>query len=150
MKRLSLLLFSWTLASCSAIAQSVPTKDSVLIKVDTALPKMEFLTKYHDFGKIKKGATPTYTFEFTNTGEGVLDIEIVSGCDCTDLDYTQKPVKKGEKGFVKATFNSNRAEPDEVNIGKPVNKVVTIVLKNTYPNGYPIVDELKFDVQIDN
>ncbi len=151
-----LILFfviSATAAFPLAAQQPLPT-DTVITKQDTAkkpdpMPKMDFTAKYHDFGKIKKGDRPTYTYEFTNNGEGVLDIEIVTGCDCTELEYTEKLVKPGEKGFVKATFNSNRAEPEEIGIGKPVNKVITIVLKNTYPNGYPIVDELKFDVQIE-
>ena len=147
--RFSILAFLLA-TSLGMTAQNAPVGDTASVKKLEPMPKMNFKTKYYNFGVIKKGDKPTFVYEFTNTGLGVLDIEIVSGCDCTELDYTQNKVKPGESGFVKATFNSNRAEPDEIGIGKPLNKTITIVLKNTDQRGYPMVDELKFDVQVEN
>ena len=58
-------------------------------------------------GKMKKGDKKTFDYVFTNTGTEVIEIEIVSGCDCTTLDWTRKPIKPGEKGKVNVIFDSN-------------------------------------------
>jgi hypothetical protein len=111
------------------------------------IPVMSFDSKTFDFGKIKTGDKPTHIFNFTNTGTQSLEISIVSACECTELEYTEKTVKPGEKGFIKATFNTLKAEPEDHK--KPLKKDITIVLKQTHPkSGYPLVEELKFDVFI--
>jgi hypothetical protein len=111
------------------------------------IPVMAFDNKTFDFGKIKTGEKPTHIFNFTNTGTLPLDISVVSACECTELEYTEKTVKPGEKGFIKATFNTLKAEPEDHK--KPLKKDITIVLKQTHPkSGYPLVEELKFDVFI--
>lgn len=110
-------------------------------------PVMTFSTKYVNFGKIKTGDKPSQTFEFTNTGNADLDIDLVSGCDCTELDWTRSTVKPGQKGFVKAIFNTVKAEKEDHK--KPLTKYVTIILKQINPkNDAPINDEVKFDVFI--
>jgi Protein of unknown function (DUF1573) len=112
-----------------------------------AMPKMNFKEKTFDFGKVKTGDKPTHTFEFENTGNADLDISLVSGCDCTEIEWTTTTVKPGERGFVKATFNTTRAEPEDHK--KPLKKDMTIILKQTYPkNDYPIIEELFFTVEI--
>lgn len=63
----------------------------------------------HDFGDIDKGSIASYEFEFTNTGNQPIVISKVQpSCGCTVSSFTRKPVKPGEKGKVKATFNSNK------------------------------------------
>jgi hypothetical protein len=127
----------------------VDTPAPKMVVKDTSAPKkgaiMTFDTKYFDFGKLKIGDKPSHTFNFVNTGDEDLEIEVVSGCDCTEIEYTQTVVKPGGKGSIKAIFNTNKVEHDE--IGKVLNKDMTIVLKNKYPNSeYPMVEQLKFDV----
>ena len=108
---------------------------------------MTFDKKLHDFGNIKMGDKPSVTYTFTNTGNAPLDIDIVSGCDCTQLDWTRTTVQPGEKGEVKAIYNSNRAEVDDHK--KRLDKYIDIILKQVSPpNGYPIVESLKFNVFI--
>jgi Protein of unknown function (DUF1573) len=110
-------------------------------------PVMTFSTKYVNFGKIKTGDKPSQTFEFTNTGNADLDIDLVSGCDCTELDWTRSTVKPGQKGFVKAVFNTLKAEKEDHK--KALTKYVTIILKQiNAKNNAPINDEVKFDVFI--
>ena len=38
----------------------------------------------------------------------VIEIEIVSGCDCTTLDWTRKPIKPGEKGKVNVILTQRK------------------------------------------
>ena len=111
------------------------------------MPVMTFDIKLHDFGTIKMGDKPSITYNFTNTGDIPLNIDIVTGCDCTELDWTRTTVAPGEKGFISARYNSNKAEEDDHK--KPLTKFVDIILKETHPsNGYPLVESLKFTVFI--
>ena len=111
------------------------------------MPVMTFDIKLHDFGTIKTGDKPSITYNFTNTGDIPLNIDIVTGCDCTELDWTRTTVAPGEKGFVSAKYNSNKAEEDDHK--KALTKFVDIILKETHPsNGYPLVESLKFTVFI--
>ncbi len=111
------------------------------------IPIMVFDKTTIDFGKIKTGERPTVTYNFTNTGTAPLDIDIVSGCDCTDLEYTRATVQPGEKGFVTATFKSDKAEAEDHK--KPLKKYVDIVLKQIHPkSGGPISASLTFFVHI--
>ena len=111
------------------------------------IPVMTFDKKLVDFGKIKMGETPSTVYTFTNTGDAALDIDIVTGCDCTELDWTRSTVAPGEKGFISAKYNSNKAEEEDHK--KQLEKFVDIILKQTHPsNGYPLVESLKFKVFI--
>ena len=110
-------------------------------------PIMKFNSKFTNFGKVKTGDMPAITYDFVNTGDTPMDIEICSGCECTEIDWTRTTIQPGEKGFVKAVFNTVKAEKDDHK--KQLTKYVDIILKQTHPsNGYPIVETVKFDVFI--
>ena len=67
---------------------------------------MTFEKETVELGRNEKGINALLTTYFTNTGTEVIEIEIVSGCDCTTLDWTRKPIKPGEKGKVNVIFDS--------------------------------------------
>ncbi|WP_423147130.1 DUF1573 domain-containing protein [Rubrolithibacter danxiaensis] len=70
-------------------------------------PEFKFETETHDFGKIPQGKPVSYEFKFTNVGDQPLIISAVEPtCGCTVADYTKTPVKKGEAGNIKLTFNA--------------------------------------------
>ena len=64
-------------------------------------------------GKVKKGEKKTFKYTFTNTGEETVEISIVSGCDCTTLDWTRGKIKPGEKGIIDVIFDSTEKEASE-------------------------------------
>jgi phage tail tube protein FII len=112
-----------------------------------AMPVMTFKTKKTDFGNIKMGDKPVFTYEFTNTGTQPLDIELVDGCSCTELDWTRTTVKPGEKGFIKALYNTLKAEPEDHK--KPLDKSINVVLKQRHPKtDYALFETLTFKVMI--
>lgn len=78
----------------------------VIVNAQTAKPaEFKFDTETHDFGKVTLNKAVTHTFNFTNVGDAPLIIsKIETTCGCTVGEYTQTPVKKGEKGFVKVTL----------------------------------------------
>ena len=113
--------------------QTAPN-DSGIVYNSVGHPVMTFEKSLHDFGKMKKGETKSFTYKFTNTGDTDLNIEIVSACDCTSLEWPEgKIIKPGGKGEIKATFNSTKES-----LGENL-KTIDIVA-----NTDPIIVEVKF------
>ncbi len=102
------------------------------------VPVMQFTKRYVDFGKVKKGEKRYHTFEFVNRGTVDLVIETATACECTTVDYSTKPVKPGEKGYLKIVFDSTEKEVNET-------IDIDILLQNNEPDtGNPIMEMLRF------
>jgi hypothetical protein len=66
----------------------------------------------HDFGKIAQNNPASVTFTVKNDGKGPLIITAArSSCGCTIAEYTKEPIKPGDSGIVKATYNAAHAGP---------------------------------------
>lgn len=102
-----------------------PKKTSVNVAAEQANEKyaeIKFDTLTHDFGSFpEKDAVVSCEFGFTNVGTAPLIIhQVIASCGCTSPEYTEKPVKPGERGSIKVTYNGK---------GKflgPFRKVVTV------------------------
>lgn len=72
-----------------------------------AQAKIQFETYTHDFGTFNESqGVQKYTFVFTNTGDKPLVInQAIASCGCTVAEYTRTPVKPGEKGQVRVSYN---------------------------------------------
>jgi peptidoglycan-associated lipoprotein len=76
--------------------------------------EMKFDKKIVDLGVVKKGDKKEMVFNFMNTGNQPLEIEMVSSCECTTLDWpVGKVFKPGEKGSIAAIFDSSEKEVGE-------------------------------------
>ncbi len=74
---------------------------------DGKYPQMSFYEKEFDFGGINQGDKVEHTFTFENTGEADLIIsDARASCGCTVPEYSKDPIKPGEEGKLKVTFNS--------------------------------------------
>ncbi|MFQ5906527.1 MAG: DUF1573 domain-containing protein, partial [bacterium] len=61
----------------------------------------------HNFGRLLEGQSATHTFRFQNVGDKSLVIDKVSTtCGCTAALVSDSIIDPGEKGEIKATFNS--------------------------------------------
>jgi hypothetical protein len=61
----------------------------------------------YNFGTIKQGDVVNHEFTFVNVGKEPLVItESHGSCGCTVPQWPKEPIKKGEKGTIKVTFNS--------------------------------------------
>jgi hypothetical protein len=77
------------------------------IPADGKYPVITFKEDEHDFGTIKQGDKVVHDFEFKNTGEADLTITSARGsCGCTVPEYPKTPIKVGEAGNIKVSFNS--------------------------------------------
>lgn len=68
---------------------------------------MVFKAEEYNYGTIKQGESVTHEFTFVNNGKDDLIITNAQGsCGCTVPQYPKEPVKTGESGTIKVTFNS--------------------------------------------
>ncbi|PYF68394.1 DUF1573 domain-containing protein [Pedobacter nutrimenti] len=93
MKKL-IILFSFILGvAVSTNAQTTPAE-------------FKFDKESYDFGKIPLGKPVSVEFKFTNIGDTPLILsKVETTCGCTVPEYTHTPVKKGETGTIKVTYN---------------------------------------------
>jgi hypothetical protein len=100
-KVLSILAIAacWFSISCS---QASGTADG-----QKSTAAIEFETTEHDFGTLPQGGNGTFEFIFKNTGKDPLVLNNVrSSCGCTVPEWPKGPVKKGDKGVVKVSYNT--------------------------------------------
>ena len=73
----------------------------------SAQPKIVFDKTQHDFGKVNEGdGAASYDFQFTNVGTTPLIIQSVkTPCDCTTPEWTKQPIRPGETGFIKVSYD---------------------------------------------
>ena len=100
MKKFFIMSFMLMLSVCFAMAQG----NQASIKFDKVV---------HNFGTFSEDApTQKCVFTFTNTGTAPLIInQAVASCGCTIPSYTKAPIKPGEKGEIKVTYNGTGAYP---------------------------------------
>ncbi len=106
MKKLFLVVMaaSMLMVACNQGSGNAASTDAVST-ADRAVLKFEKET--HDFGKIRAGDIVNYEFKFTNTGKSPLIItNAVASCGCTTPIWPKDPIKPGESGTIKVTFNS--------------------------------------------
>jgi hypothetical protein len=86
-------------------------------------PEISFEEITHDFGTFpEENGKVSCTFEFKNVGSADLVLQSVkASCGCTTPEWTKEPVKPGEKGVVKATYNAT---------GRPGSFTKTITVKS--------------------
>ena len=83
------------------------TNSGTEVVASSESPVMTFEKTEHDFGTITQGENVTHIFKFTNTGKSDLLIADAKGsCGCTVPDFPRTPIKPGESGEMKVTFNS--------------------------------------------
>jgi plastocyanin len=105
-KLLFTLIAASMLMACNSPQSGDKTANNTTANAANA-PVMKFEKEMHDFGKIKSGDKVTYEFKFTNTGKSPLIItDAVATCGCTKPEWPHTPIKPGDAGAIKVTFNS--------------------------------------------
>lgn len=74
---------------------------------------IKFETTTHSFGTFSESnPVMSYTFKFTNIGNGPLVIhQAIASCGCTVPEYSQEPILPGKTGSVKVTYNGTGRYP---------------------------------------
>ncbi len=92
----------------------------------------------YDFGEVRRGEKREHTFYFENTGNVEIEIDMVSSCDCTTIDWPEgKKIKVGQRDSLHAVFDSTDKEESE--------KIdIDIILTNTDKNGNPVFYTIQY------
>jgi hypothetical protein len=81
------------------------------IQIDSSFilgqPELVLENQFHDFGLVTKGERPRHTFEVYNRGTAPMIIDMVSACECTEVDWTRSLIYPGEKGHILAEYDSS-------------------------------------------
>jgi len=137
----------WSMALLSLLLLSCNTKKNLNVAPEKTakeakVPTLAWDTKMVELGKINKGDIREFEYTFTNVSKVPVQLEIVTTCHCTTLDFpaSTKVFHKGDSGTIKATFDSSEKEESE--------KIdITVILANTDAQGYPIIEEVFFSYQ---
>jgi len=71
------------------------------------LPVFKFDEIEHDFGKVIQGESVSFEFQFTNTGKSdLIIVDVSTSCGCTVPSFPKTPIRTGDKGAIKVSFNS--------------------------------------------
>lgn len=71
--------------------------------------KLEFKKPLYNFGFMREGEVDSTYYEFKNTGDkDAVITEVQVECGCTAAEVTKEPIKPGETGRIKITFNSDQ------------------------------------------
>jgi peptidoglycan-associated lipoprotein len=95
-----------------------------------------------DFGPVRRGEKRTHTYSFTNTGNVHVEIDIVTSCDCTTLEWPEGQVfQPGGSGKITAIFDSTeKEESDTIDI--------EVILKNRDDEGLPIFYIIQYKYEL--
>ena len=95
-----------------------------------------------DFGKVVRGDKRQHTYYFQNTGTENIEIDLVSSCDCTTVEWPEAVViKPGEKNQLDVTFDSTEKEQSET-------VDIDVILKNTDDRDNPIFYILQYKFEL--
>jgi len=129
---LSILLISLSCSTTSKLQKGNVTET----KYDNSLAVIQWDQQTIDLGKVKLGETRDLEYTFTNVGQKALEIELVTSCKCTKLEWPVIPIQPGEKGTITVTYDSTGQK-----LGK-LKKTLDVIA-----NTDPIVVEAFFTVE---
>ena len=140
----------------SSYAQTKPVATTANLATKSAEvtgAKINFDNTVHDFGIIPYNGPGTHVYVITNTGnEPLIIYNCVKGCGCTEVAWTKEPIMPGQKGMVRAAYNTKKigdfSRGVDVYSNDQTNPKVNIRLKGSVevvPGGEapPIVNESK-------
>ncbi len=117
---------------CSLAAQSNKAQNEDIRSL------LKFEERNIDLGDVIRGDKPTGVFVFTNVSNEDVEIEFVSVCECTSIDWPKEVIKPGQTGEIPFEFDSmKKLKSGEV--------VLDILLKNEDPkSGYQVLEQARY------
>lgn len=106
-KKMKKIIYTFILV----MSLSVPgrAQDNATPPANPNAPEIAFENDLHDFGTIKHGGNGVYEFKFKNMGKEPLIISNAAGsCGCTVPTWPKEPIKNGETGIIKVSYDTKR------------------------------------------
>ncbi|ERJ59792.1 DUF1573 domain-containing protein [Sphingobacterium paucimobilis] len=77
-----------------------------------AVGEFKFEKETHDFGTIPFNKPASFEFAFTNVGDAPIIVsEVAPSCGCSVADFSKAPIKPGDSGKIKVTYNAATKGP---------------------------------------
>lgn len=112
-------------------------------------PLLKFTPTSHFFGVFTYGDKRSFTFNFVNTSNENVEIELASGCECMSIDWTHGIIKPGDKGFVSSMFDSKKRDNYGPGKSDDVDDNINVILTNKNPDtGGPMYIQLGYTAKI--
>lgn len=125
-----LLIYTIGLVSACSYTKPQPDIDPAIVEEEIAQVKaptpaqITFDSASYHFGAVQQGALVNRELVFTNTGEQPLEIQLMSACECTKLDWPVSPIAPGKSGKIKVRYDSkDKKGPQIVDIEIMANTV---------------------------
>ena len=91
---------------------------------------------------MRRGEKRDHTFSFTNTGTVPIEIDLISSCECTTVDWAVgKVYQPKDKGSFHIVFDSTEKEESET-------VDIDVILKNMDTDGNPIFYILQYKFEL--
>jgi len=133
---LTILLACHTAQKAQDPATAV-TPPPTAVKPKTETPLVSWDKKLVELGSVKKGEKRSMQFEFTNISGGDVQLEGVSACDCTTVDYPRGVIPPNGKGKLDVVFDSTEKDESE--------KIdIDLIFKNTDAAGNPRIERVSY------
>lgn len=102
-----------------------------------------FENAVHNFGKFsEKNPVQKCVFTFKNTGNAPLIInQAIASCGCTVPSFTKEPVKPGESGQIKVTYNGKGTFPNHFKKSITVRSNASNEMVRLYIEGEMVAEE---------
>lgn len=94
-----------------------------------------------DFGQMNEGEVLSVQYTFINVYADSVAVEIVSACDCMNVEWTRDAIAPGKRGYIDILFNTSGQQAE-------VFKDIDVIFKNTDHKGYPWVKRLQLKGRI--
>ena len=129
---LTLVLACHTAQKAQSLAPEPSTTANALVTWDQ---------KFISLGAVKKGEKRSMAYEFTNTSTVDVQLEGVSACDCTTVEYPRTAIPPNGKGRLDVVFDSTEKEASE--------KIdIDLIFKNTDAAGNPRIERVSYDFKL--
>lgn len=113
---LALFIFLFCFGSCNKGIAQLQKAETGKIEYKP-ITKIQFDSSNYHFGSMMEGQILNKEIWFTNTGFADLQIEMITACECTTLDWSRLPIKAGERSKIKLSYNSKeKVGPQTVDI----------------------------------
>ena len=102
------LLSGVLLLTAQALTNGVITSAAVQGQCVVVAKTLTFERKVHDFGSISESDGPqTCIFKYRNNSNVTIAIQrVIVSCACTQVEWSEKPIKPGESGEMKVMFSN--------------------------------------------
>lgn len=94
-----------------------------------------------DFGTMKMGDMLSVQVSFTNIGQDTLAIEIVSACECMEVEWTKEPIAPGGRGSIDVLFDTSGMLGSQT-------KDIDLIFRNVDWRGYPLVKQVRLQGEV--